>query len=91
MDILLHPIATVTNQRTTFTDDFWGNTLSEICLSDDMPDEVFENIEQFSHLEIIYYFDQVKPASIVFSGRPRGNPAYPNMGIFAQRKKFRPN
>ena len=91
MDILLNRVATVTNQRTTPTDDFWGSTLSEIHLADDLPDEVFDNIEQFSHLEIIYYFDQVEKDTIVFSGRPRGNPNYPNMGIFAQRKKNRPN
>jgi tRNA (adenine37-N6)-methyltransferase len=28
---------------------------------------------------------------MVYSGRPRGNPAYPVMGIFCQRKKDRPN
>lgn len=28
---------------------------------------------------------------IVFSGRPRGNPNYPLVGIFGQRKKDRPN
>ncbi|MBK8513662.1 MAG: SAM-dependent methyltransferase [Saprospiraceae bacterium] len=42
-------------------------------------------------VEIIYYFDQVKNEDIVFSGRPRGNPNYPVVGIFGQRKKDRPN
>ena len=91
MDIILQPIATVTNQRTTPTDDFWGDTISEICLADHIPDDALDNIEQFSHLEIIYYFNQVEKDTIVFSGRPRGNPNYPNMGIFGQRKKDRPN
>ena len=91
MDIILQPIATVTNQRTTPTDDFWGDTISEICLADHIPDDALDNIEQFSHLEIIYYFNQVEKDTIVFSGRPHGNPNYPNMGIFGQRKKDRPN
>ena len=91
MDIILQPIATVTNQRTTPTDDFWGDTISEICLADHIPDDALDNIEQFSHLEIIYYFNQVEKDTIVFSGRPRGNLNYPNMGIFGQRKKDRPN
>lgn len=56
-----------------------------------VPDEAFKNIDQFSQLEIIYYFDQVKERDIVFSGRPRENPNYPVMGILAQRKKDRPN
>lgn len=42
-------------------------------------------------VEIIYYFDQVKNEDIAFSGRPRGNPNYPVVGIFGQRKKDRPN
>jgi tRNA-Thr(GGU) m(6)t(6)A37 methyltransferase TsaA len=45
----------------------------------------------FSHLEIIYFFDKVNNDEIVFSGRPRGNPKYPLVGILGQRKKDRPN
>jgi tRNA (adenine37-N6)-methyltransferase len=89
--ITLEPIGVVSNARREITDDFWGSVVSEIHLIESIPEEVFENIEQFSHLEIIFYFDQVKDADIILSGKPRGNDAYPNMGIFAQRKKDRPN
>jgi len=91
MQITLTPIATVTNIRTEAVDDFWGDTISEITLADHVPTEAFDNIEQFSHLEIIYYFDQADPGKIVYSGHPRGNPEYPKMGILGQRKKDRPN
>jgi len=91
MQITLHPIATVTNKRPTPTDDFWGDTISVITLLPHIPEEAFKGIEAFSHLEIIYYFDKADPAKIVYSGNPRGNPAWPEMGIFAQRKKDRPN
>jgi len=91
MEITLTPIATVTNKRSTATDDFWGDTISDITLLDDIPTEALDHIEEFSHLEIIYYFDQVDPARIVFSGHPRGNTDYPKMGILGQRKKDRPN
>ena len=91
MSILLDPVGTVKNNRTTATDDFWGKVISEIVLLDHVPTEALENIEQFSHLEIIYYFDRVGRNKIVYSGRPRGNPDYPVMGIFAQRRKDRPN
>lgn len=91
MEIICKPIARVKNTRTTTTDDYWGTIISEIILEDHVPTDAFKNIEQFSHLEIIYHFDKSKPADIVFSGRPRGNPNYPEMGIFAQRKKDRPN
>ena len=91
MDITLKPIATVKNLRTIPIDDHWTEIISRIELADNMPTEAFDNITDFSHLEIIYYFDKVENDSIVFSGRPRGNPNYPLVGILGQRKKDRPN
>jgi len=91
MDIILHPIATVKNSRTTPIDDYWTEIISEIELTEEVPTEALNHISDFSHLEIIFYFDQVKDEKVVFSGRPRGNPDYPQVGIFAQRKKDRPN
>ena len=91
MEIKLEPIAWVRNTRTTPVDDYWESIPAEIELADHIPTEAFDHISDFSHLEIIYYFDQVARRDIVFSGRPRGNPDYPSMGIFAQRKKDRPN
>jgi tRNA-Thr(GGU) m(6)t(6)A37 methyltransferase TsaA len=91
MHISLDPIGFVINERKSVTDDFWGNVISEIQLAPHIPQEAFDCIEDFSHLEIIYYFDLVAEANIVFSGRPRGNPDYPLVGIFGQRKKDRPN
>jgi len=91
MNITLQSIATISNKRNTPTDDFWGDTISEITLLPHIPEEAFKGIEEFSHLEIIYYFDKVDQNKIVYSGRPRSNPAWPEMGIFCQRKKDRPN
>ena len=91
MQIILNPIANITNKRDTPTDDFWGDTISEITLLPHIPEEAFNSIEDFSHLEVIYYFDKVDQDKIVFSGRPRSNPAWPLVGIFGQRKKDRPN
>lgn len=91
MEIVLKPIATVKNSRTEPIDDNWEAIIAAIELADHIPTEAFDNISDFSHLEIIYYFDKVKKDDIVFSGRPRGNPNYPLVGIFGQRKKDRPN
>jgi tRNA-Thr(GGU) m(6)t(6)A37 methyltransferase TsaA len=91
MEIKLQSIARVKNARPMVTDDYWESVTSEIELEAHIPTEAFENISDFSHLEIIYYFDKVQDKDIIFSGRPRGNPAYPLVGIFAQRKKDRPN
>lgn len=89
MDIVLNPVAFVKNSRKEISDDYWGSVISEIELADQIPTEAFNNIEDFSHLEIIFYFDKVD--KMVYSGRPRGNPDYPMVGILAQRKKDRPN
>ncbi len=91
MDIVLKPIATIRNSRIEATDDYWGGVITEITLEDHIPTEAFENIEKYSHLEIIFYFDKAEEENMVYSGRPRGNVDYPVMGIFSQRKKDRPN
>jgi len=98
MDIIVKPVAYVRNSRLTPGDDFWGGTISEIELAPEVAEEALDGIELFSHLEIIYYFNRTGDGDIgagdgkiAFSRRPRGNPAYPQMGIFAQRNKDRPN
>lgn len=91
MQIHLTPIAFVRNSRTTPIDDNWNEIISEIELAEHIPTEAILHLSDFSHLEIIFYFDKVDETSIVFSGHPRGNKNYPLTGIFAQRKKDRPN
>jgi tRNA-Thr(GGU) m(6)t(6)A37 methyltransferase TsaA len=91
MEITLLPIAIVKNSRSEPIDDHWETIVAEIELESHIPTEAFENISNFSHLEIIYHFDKVKNEEVVFSGHPRGNTNYPLVGIFGQRKKDRPN
>jgi len=86
----MKPVAIVKNARKEPTDDHWEE-VSEIILADHIPTEAFENIADFSHLEIIYFFDKANVNDILYYGRPRGNTAYPLVGIFGQRKKDRPN
>ncbi len=53
---------------------------------------VAAGLEQFSHIEIIYVFDRVDPSSFEPGARrPRNNPDWPAVGVFAQRNKRRPN
>jgi len=91
MHIELKPVAFVKNTRQHIKDDFWGAVVSEIQLADHIPASAFDGIDEFSHLEIIFYFDKADPANAVISGHPRGNKAWPHVGIFAQRKRDRPN
>lgn len=88
----IKPIAMVKNERTEVEDDFWGNVITLIELTDELEENSLSEIETFSHLEIIYYFDRVKDEKIQYGARhPRNNPDYPKVGIFAQRGKNRPN
>jgi len=86
------PVAYVKNPRKEISDDFWGGIISEIELTDDFSESALKGIEDFSHLEIIFYFDKVSPEKINFGSRkPRNNPNWPDTGVFAQRGKNRPN
>jgi len=89
-DILIKPIGFVKNDRIEAIDDNWSSVESTIELIDDLPDECLDGIEQFSHLEIIYHFDK-STKTFIGSEHPRENTDYPKVGIFAQRKKDRPN
>jgi len=89
-NIQLQPIAFVKNHRKIMTDDFWSGVVSEIILIDSLPIESLDRIESFSHLEIIYYLNKSNRI-VTGSEHPRENPDWPKVGIFAQRKKDRPN
>ena len=78
--------------RTDAEDDFWGGVESCITLSDRYEPEALDGIETFSHVEVLFLFDQVDSSKIVRGARhPRDNPKWPAIGIFAQRGKNRPN
>ena len=91
MSIILNPVAIVKNSRQDQSDDFWGSIISEIELIEDIPADTFNGIESFSHLEIIFHLDKTDKANMVYHCHPRGNKDWPDTGIFAQRKKDRPN
>ncbi|CAG9614727.1 tRNA (adenine(37)-N6)-methyltransferase [Bacillus rhizoplanae] len=88
----LQPIAFVHNERIAVEDDLWGEIESVIELTDSYTEESLQGIEQFSHIEVIFYFDRVTDDNIQYTARhPRNNEKYPKVGIFAQRGKNRPN
>ncbi|AOP13494.1 MULTISPECIES: tRNA (N6-threonylcarbamoyladenosine(37)-N6)-methyltransferase TrmO [Bacillus] len=90
--IEIKPVAFVENLRTFPKDDHWGDVISEIKLAEGIHPDALKGIEEFSHLDIIFYFHQVKEEHIQYKvRRPRNNKNYPETGIFAQRGKNRPN
>jgi len=90
--IVLKPIGKVVNERVDIEDDNWGNVISRIELNNEFDESALKGIEEFSHVEIIYYFDKVDDSKIIFGARrPRNLHHLPETGIFAQRAKNRPN
>lgn len=88
----IQPIGHVRNSRSTPQDDYWGGVVSEIIISEKISEESLLGIEDFSHLEIIFYFHLADLSKINTSATiPRNDSRFPRIGIFAQRKKARPN
>ena len=92
MNIEMRPIGYVETVRSVIEDDFWGGEQACISLTDEFSPDAFRGLEDFSHVEVLFYFHRLDPATTVTSSRhPRGNAAWPLVGIFAQRAKKRPN
>ena len=93
MSITMTPIGMVRGGRDVPEDDDWGQNRARIDLDPARFDaEALLGLDAFSHVEVIYVFDKVSDDQIVTGARrPRGNAAWPKVGIFAQRGKNRPN
>ncbi len=92
MNIDIEPIGIVHPDRKEPIDDHWGSVRSTIVISESIPQESLRGLNEFSHVEILYHFHMVDPSTVVSAAEhPRENPRWPKVGIFAQRKKARPN
>lgn len=92
MSFIIEPVAFVNNNRKEILDDNWGSILSAIELAENIDVSSIKGIEEFSHLEIVFYFNKVEDNKIQYEARhPRNNKDFPLVGIFAQRGKNRPN
>lgn len=86
-------IGWVRSTRSEAVDDGWDREHAVIALdaSQFSPDALI-GLEEFSHVEVIYLFHELAPDQVVTgTRRPRGNPEWPAVGIFAQRGRNRPN
>jgi len=74
-------------------DDGWDDVKATITLDgEQFGPEALQGLDAFSHVEVVYLFDRVDPDRVQTAARhPRGNPGWPQVGIFAQRAKARPN
>ncbi len=92
MDFDLRAIAIVRSSRSELLDDHWDKESTSLELIDGVSSDALIGLDQFSHVEVIcvaHRASDVPPGPWV--RRPRGNPQWPEMGVFAQRNKDRPN
>jgi tRNA (Thr-GGU) A37 N-methylase len=64
---------------------------SSIELLPPFDERALRGLDGFSHCIVVYVIDQAAWDESRVLRRPRGNPAWPEIGIFAQRAKDRPN
>ena len=89
----VEPIGFVRSSRDAAIDDDWDAVTAVIELDATQVDaDATQGLDAFSHIEVIFLFDQVDPGKVCRGSRhPRGNAAWPRVGILAQRAKDRPN
>ena len=87
----LKPIGTVKSAVSEPVDENWGKVVSEIHLDPALAAGL-RGLDQFSHILVLFFMHRstFEPSRDLIR-RPRGRADMPELGIFAQRAKHRPN
>lgn len=87
------PVGYVRSARSDPSDVGWGDVVARIELDPErFGPEALSGLEEFSHVEIVFFFHELPAESVEFGTRhPRGDARWPRIGIFAQRAAGRPN
>jgi tRNA (adenine37-N6)-methyltransferase len=91
--ITVSPIGVVHSPIREPLDEVFGGLTARIDLDPVhyVPDSL-KGLDQFSHVEIFFYFHQLEDSQIVYTKRhPRNRADWPEVGIFAQRARARPS
>jgi len=90
-DVTLRVIGTVRNGRDSADDRGWGDVVSTIEMIPAFAAGL-EGLGAFSHVVVLFYMhldpDREPPT---LKRRPRGRADMPELGVFAQRGRMRPN
>jgi len=92
-EYVVTPIGWVVSPRAGRADDEWGGVESIIRLdATRFAADALAGLDAFSHIEVVFIFDRFDESKVTTGSRhPRGNEAWPKVGIFAQRASSRPN
>jgi tRNA (adenine37-N6)-methyltransferase len=91
MEFTIDPMGVVRSSRTEAEDDQWDSEVSRIEMLPPFGDQALLGLTDFSHCIVVYVFDRASWDESKMSRHPRGNKDWPEVGIFAQRAKDRPN
>jgi tRNA-Thr(GGU) m(6)t(6)A37 methyltransferase TsaA len=87
----IEAIGVVRSSRVLPEDDRWDSETANIELANPFDERSIQGLSSFSHCIVVYVFDQASWDVSRMSRHPRGNTDWPEVGIFAQRAKDRPN
>lgn len=90
----MRPVGRVHGGRTDREDtDHWGDVTCDVVVDPErFGDQALAGLEHFSHVEVIFVFDQTSERTDYTITRPaRGRPDLPSVGVFAERGPRRPN
>ena len=91
--IALEPVGVVLGGRAEPVDDDWGGVEALIRLDGArFAADAVRGLDDFSHLVVVFQFHLVEESEVrTGARRPRGNVDWPEVGMFAQRARMRPN
>jgi tRNA-Thr(GGU) m(6)t(6)A37 methyltransferase TsaA len=91
--ITLVPIGIVRSPIREVRDQVFGGVTARIELdSQRFTPESLRGLDEFSHVEVFFYFHQLRDSEIVSTSRhPQNRAEWPQVGIFAQRARVRPS
>ena len=87
----INAVGTVRSSRIAPEDDSWDEETSRIEMIEPFDKRSLMGLAEFSHCIVVYVFDKAAWDESKMSRHPRGNKDWPEVGIFAQRAKDRPN
>ena len=88
--ISLKPIGIVRNEIKQPLKHGWEKVVSDIVVDSSLI-EALDNLDEFSHIIVLYWMHQHPPGQPPTKVHPRGNREIPLKGVFATRSPNRPN
>ncbi len=89
MTICLEPIGYVENAVNSAVDHDWATVESKIVLKEDLA-PALAGLGDFSHVLVIFWMHEAGPVKAL-QRRPQSREDMPEVGLFSQRAKHRPN